>query len=178
MQYRFKKPVNLGFLDFSELSKRRYYCQEEIRLNRRLAPQLYLEVIGIGGSPAQPVLGEEPIFEYAVKMLRFPDAKLLDHLLSKDKLTPQHFDQLAKTLANFHTHLEPAPINSVYGTLETIASAIRQNFEQLATLLQPANAEKLENLKALSELEFTNSLNLFEQRRQEGFIRECHGDLI
>ena len=68
--YKIKKPVDFGFLDFSTLARRQFFCQEELRLNRRLAPDLYLEVVGIGGSPDAPVLGAEPAFEYAVKMRR------------------------------------------------------------------------------------------------------------
>src|SRR5512137_1547747 len=77
--YKIKKPVDLGFLNFTELSRRRFYCHEELRLNRRLAPKLYLDVIAIGGRPQQPIFEGEPIIEYAVKMRRFPNTHLLDY---------------------------------------------------------------------------------------------------
>ena len=76
--YKIKKPVNLGFVDFSTLAKRHFFCQEELRLNRRLAPQLYLEVVTISGTPERPQLhGEGPPIEYAVKMQQFAPDQLL-----------------------------------------------------------------------------------------------------
>lgn len=175
--YKIKKPVDLGFLDFSEPSKRRFYCEEEIRLNRRLAPQLYLDVVAIGGSPREPVFGAEPAFEYAVRMRRFPNAKLLDRLATRDRLTARHIDQLAATLTRFHAGLRPAAQDSDYGTPEAIAAPVRHNFQQLAAMPETADMETLTEVQAASEREYANCLSLFERRRRDGFIRECHGDL-
>lgn len=175
--YKIKKPVNLGFLDFTELDKRQFYCDEEIRLNHRLAPQLYLDVVTIGGNLPRPIFGAEPILEYAVRMRRFPTAKLLDRLVSRNRLMPQHIDQLAVALAGFHAKLQPAALDTNYGTCMAIAAPARQNFLQLATILKAEDTETLATLQTVSEQEFTNCLDLFEQRRQAGFIRECHGDL-
>jgi aminoglycoside phosphotransferase family enzyme/predicted kinase len=173
--YKIKKPVDLGFLDFTDLKKRHFYCHEEIRLNRRLAPQLYLDVIAIGGSPRQPVLGAEPAFEYAVRMRRFSNAHLLDNLAAQGRLTSRHIDHLAATLARFHAGLPPAEPESRYGTPEAIAAPVRHNFQQVAALLDASDA--LNNLQLASEQEYIRCLPLFEQRRRDGFIRECHGDL-
>lgn len=173
--YKIKKPVDLGFLDFTELSKRRFYCQEEIRLNRRLAPTLYLDVVSIGGSLQQPVFGAEPAFEYAVRMRRFSNAKLLDRLATQDRLTSQHIDHLAKTLVCFHEGLPPADPTSAYGTPEAIAAAAEHNFQNVAALL--GDTEALTDLQTASDLEYQRCLPLFEHRRLAGFIRECHGDL-
>ncbi|MDD1621191.1 MAG: AAA family ATPase [Methylococcaceae bacterium] len=175
--YKIKKPVDLGFLDFTDLNKRRFFCQEEIRLNRRLAPQLYLEAIAIGGSQMQPLFGAEPAFEYAVKMRRFPTVNLLDRLVTRDRLTAQHIDSLATTLAHFHASLPPADPDSAYGTPEAVAAPARQNFLKLAALLEDIDQETLKNIQTASEQEFSIRLPLFEQRRKDGFIRECHGDL-
>ena len=85
--YKVKKPVNLGFVDFSTLAKRHFFCQEELRLNRRLAPQLYLEVVAIYGTLERPRLhGHGAPIEYAVKMVQFAQEILLSHRLAMDQL--------------------------------------------------------------------------------------------
>ena len=92
--YKFKKPVDLGFLDFSTLDRRKFYCEEELRLNRRLAPDLYLAVIPITGSPDQPVLnGPGPAIEYTIKMAEFSQTEQLDRVMDRGELTPNHVDQ-------------------------------------------------------------------------------------
>lgn len=175
--YKIKKPVDFGFLDFSELAKRQFFCHEELRLNRRLAPALYLDVVSIGGSTDKPILGAEPAIEYAVKMRRFAEDQLLDYLLMKDKLTAQHLESLAYTLTQFHADLPPAAINAGYGNAEVIALPARQNFQQLSQLLNTSYAVQLADLQAASESEFDRCLSLFAQRLQVGKVRECHGDL-
>lgn len=175
--YKIKKPVNFGFLDFSELSGRQFFCHEELRLNRRLAPGFYLDVVGIGGSVETPVFGAEPSFEYAVKMRRFAEDQLLDHLLLRDKLSVRHFQSLAETLAQFHADLPPAAPNAGYGDAEAIALPARQNFQQLSPLLNASYADQLAHLQAAGELELSRCLPLFTQRLQAGKVRECHGDL-
>ena len=175
--YKIKKPVDFGFLDFSELASRQFFCHEELRLNRRLAPGFYLDVVSIGGSPEKPILGAEPAFEYAVKMRRFAEEQLLDHLLLRDKLTARHFQTLAQTLAQFHADLPSAASNAGYGDAEAIALPTWQNFQQLSQLLSASYTDQLADLQAAGELEFGRCLPLFIQRLQAGRVRECHGDL-
>lgn len=176
--YKIKKAVNLGFLDFSTLQARHFYCKEEIRLNRRLAPKVYLDVIAIGGSPEKPVLGESPAIEYAVRMRRFLVSKQLDRLAARHRLLPQHIDSLAVTVAQFHLGLPAASIDSVFGTPEAVRQAAEQNFEQLQRLLtSEPDLDKLSALRCASDDEFACCRNLFEQRLLHGFVRECHGDL-
>ncbi|AMK76480.1 MULTISPECIES: AAA family ATPase [Methylomonas] len=175
--YKIKKPVNLGFLDFSQLGQRHFYCQEEIRLNRRLAPGIYLQVATIGGNPTQPIISAEPAFEYAVKMRRFAAGKLLDTLLTRGEITPDHIDSLAETIARFHTDLPPANSDSNYGTPAAIDAPARQNFQQLLELMAPDDAALLKQLQESCQQAFFATENLFIQRQQTGFIRECHGDL-
>ncbi|OQW76941.1 MAG: hypothetical protein BVN35_05810 [Proteobacteria bacterium ST_bin11] len=174
--YKIKKPVNLGFLDFSQLSQRHFCCQEEIRLNRRLAPGIYLQVTAIGGSPGQPRINGEPAVEYAVKMRRFAAGKLLDTLLTRGEVTPAHIDSLAETIARFHTGL-PANPNADFGSPAAIEAPARQNFQQLLDLVNPEDAASIELLQESCRQAFLATENLFEQRQQSGFIRECHGDL-
>src|SRR4029079_12501791 len=85
--YKIKKPVELGFLDFSTLAQRRHFCEEELRLNRRLAPQIYLDVVEIRGSEDTPrISGDGPLLEYAVRMRRFPQESLASQLLAEGRL--------------------------------------------------------------------------------------------
>ncbi len=175
--YKIKKSVNLGFLDFSGLAARRFYCAEEIRLNCRLAPRLYLDVVTIGGSPQQPVWGSEPALEYAVRMRRFASSKQMDRLLARGLVTPAHIDRLAATLARFHASLPPAAPDSAFGTAHAIRAPASENFKQLRPLLQAADAQLLDRLQAASEQHYAACAPLFGQRHRAGCVRECHGDL-
>src|SRR5690348_1132390 len=107
--YKIKKAVRLGFCDFSTLASRRLFCDEELRLNRRLAPTLYLDVVSITGTPNAPVIGGSgPILEYAVRMREFAEGMLLADLLDRDQLTPAHIDELAAKVADFHARVPAA----------------------------------------------------------------------
>jgi hypothetical protein len=174
--YKIKKALNLGFLDFTDLAARRFYCEEEIRLNRRLAPQLYLDVVAIGGSPQRPQPGAGAAIEYAVRMRRFASSKQMDRLLARGLVTPTHIDRLAATIAQFHISL-PAAADSSFGIPEAIHAPALQNFDQLAPLLDDADIELLDRLRGASEREYAACAPWMEQRRQQGWIRECHGDL-
>jgi aminoglycoside phosphotransferase family enzyme/predicted kinase len=176
--YKIKKAVNLEFLDFSTLASRRFYCGEELRINRRLAPQLYLDVIAIGGSPQQPRLGSEPALEFAVKMRRFAADNLLVKLLPKGRVTRKHMDQLAARLAAFHGELPPAAPETPYGTPASIRAAAMQNFDQLHGLLADApERAALAAVRVLTEAEYARCERDFAARRANGHVRECHGDL-
>ena len=107
--YKLKKPLALGFLDFSTLAKRHFFCCEELRLNRRLAPELYEDVVAITGTPAHPSVGGpgEPI-EYALRMRQFDQSGLLERVLARGELTAAHVDQIAASVAAFHAALPAA----------------------------------------------------------------------
>lgn len=176
--YKIKKAVDLGFLDFTTLDLRRFYCSEEIRLNRRLAPQLYLDVVAIGGSAEDPRLDAQPAIEYAVRMRRFPARNLLDKLLAKREVTTRHIDQLAATLVRFHANLLPAAPDSAYGTAARIRAEALQNFEALEPPLHDVgDAADLAAAKRAAEAEFSACERQFDARRAQGRVRECHGDL-
>ncbi len=176
--YKIKKAVDLGFLDFTRLEARGFYCSEEIRLNRRLAPRLYLDTIPIGGSPDAPLLGATPAIEYAVRMRRFPTSRQMDRLLAKGKVTTAHLDRLAGTVARFHAGLPAAEPGTEFGTPAVIRAAAMQNFDQLRTSLADANeAGKVAAAGRSTEAEYAACERLFEQRLAQGFVRECHGDL-
>ncbi len=169
--YKIKKAVRLGFLDFSSLASRLFYCREEIRLNRRLAKSIYLDVVPIGGTPDAPVIGFYPAIEYAVRMKRFPIEYTLDRLVKKGGLLPHHLDLLAESIASFHQGLPPADPDSGYG--KDIIGPIKRSLDEimrfsatdLSSILQAVSAKH-------AELE-----NFFSARLNEGHVRECHGDL-
>ncbi len=177
--YKIKKPVNLGFLDFSTLKKRHFYCQEELRLNSRLAPSLYLDVIPITGSEQQPVFsGSGRPFEYAVKMVQFPQSMQMDNLLATGQLHNKHIDALAETIAEFHQHTDIANNNSTFGEPEIIYLPVRENVIQLQPLVKENIAKTvLAQLETGCEENFEQLKPIFIQRKQDGFIRECHGDM-
>lgn len=177
--YKIKKPLNLGFLDFSTLELRRQCCAEELRLNRRFAPQLYLDVVAISGDVATPCMaGDGPALEYAVRMRQFPQTALASALLAAGKLSPQHLEDLAAALAAFHQAAAASDANSVYGTPQSILDAALQNFDQLSPLLtSPGDDATLAALQQWTLREHDARRALMEQRRVSGAVRECHGDL-
>ncbi len=177
--YKIKKPVNLGFLDFSTLAARRHYCAEELRLNRRTAPALYLDVIAIGGSETAPVLGGDGVpFEYALRMRRFPQDALLDRMARCGALLPQHIDTLARGLAAFHARVARAGAGDAFGSPGHILAPAQQNFEQMLPLADAkADAALLARLRDWSAREHAELAPVFEARKRGSWVRECHGDL-
>lgn len=179
--YKIKKAVKMDFLDFMSLDARRFYCTEELRLNRRLAPQLYLEVVAIGSDPDKPEFGKQPAFEYAIKMRRFAAAKQLDRLLADHQLLHSHMDQLGATLARFHANLPAASSDTAFGSAASIGEAMRQNFRELRQLLHGCTDSgtmlTLEDAESASAGEYAACVAQFDLRRAQGWIREGHGDL-
>jgi uncharacterized protein len=177
--YKIKKPVNFGFLDYSTLEKRCFYCQEEIRLNRRFSPQLYLQVVPITQlADTIQIQGGGDIIDYAVQMQQFSPQSLLSERIAQGKVTYKMMDRFADVIADFHCHAEKVLSTTIYGSVETIHEWAMANFTHIRPLL---NAQKfLYTLDFLEDWEQKTILNhrLFMQhRKQQGFIRECHGDL-
>jgi len=176
--YKLKKPLDLGFLDFSTLEQRRFYCGEEIRLNRRTAPEIYLDVTRIGGNPEHPSLGDEknPI-EYAVRMRRFDVDAGFDHLLADNRLEHAHVIDLGRQLANLHRIAEKVSLESAFGDFESVADPMRDNFRVLGEKLDRASTgDRLLAIERWSERQLDRLKPLIESRRRDGRIRECHGD--
>lgn len=177
--YKIKKPVNLGFVDFSTLAKRHFFCQEELRLNRRLAPQLYLEVVAISGTPERPRLdgGGAPI-EYAVKMRQFAQEQLLSHRIDEGKLLVSHIDRLAHEVSAFHARIATAHPTSCFGTPEVIYQPVQENFQHLFDAIDdPVRQAHARELEAWCQRTFATRRPAFVARKRDGFVRECHGDL-
>jgi len=177
--YKIKKAVDFGFLDFTALAARRFFCEEELRLNRRLAPAVYLEVVPITGSAQAPVVsGVGPALEYAVKMREFSQDALASRLLAEGALRATDIDALAATIDRFHRSIDVASPTSAFGTPEGILRIAQQNFAQIRPLLSvAAEREELDALRAWTDREHAARREALVRRREEGFVRECHGDL-
>lgn len=170
--YKLKKPLDLGFLDFSTLDKRERCCREEVRLNSRLAPDIYLGVVTVAGVPPQ-IGGEGPVLEWAVKMRAFPAEATLDR---EAEITVEQIDAIADRVARFHGEIAAAPLESDFGTLAAVQAPVAENFRQLRALL-PTQDALLQHLETWSEAEGQRLAAHFAARKRQGCIRECHGDL-
>lgn len=177
--YKIKKPVLFNFVDFSTLKKRRWFCEEEVRLNRRLAPQFYLGVIPITGSPSDPRMdGEGTIFEYAVKMKQFCPDHEFHKLLATGEIDDNVISQLAKDIGEFHSRLERAGDTSSYGEPDMVWRAVEECFEDIPLDAFPVTIQNgLQEIKEWTKQEWGRLRPVFRQRKSSGHIRECHGDL-
>ncbi|MCM2328846.1 MAG: AAA family ATPase [Lysobacter sp.] len=177
--YKIKKPVSLGFVDFSTLAARRFFCEEELRLNARTAPAIYLEVVPITGTPERPVMGGEgEAFEYAVKMRRFPQEALLDRVAKAGRLDAGVVEAFARSVAQFHANVARAGADGAFGSAAAILAEAVDNFAQLELLdtLDDARANR-QWLASWTLREFNRLEPRFAGRKHDGFVRECHGDL-
>jgi hypothetical protein len=175
--YKIKKPVDLGFLDFSTLAKRRHFCEEELRLNRRLAPQIYLAVVAISGTAEDPRLGGVgEAIEYAVKMRRFPQDAQLDRVLARGALTAAHIDALADALARFHGAIAIARPGTPFGEPDAVYAPMRENFEQIRPRVNTGLHAPLARLAQWTQSAREGLAPVLAARKRDGFIRECHGD--
>lgn len=173
--YKIKKPLDLGFLDFSTLERRHHCCAEELRLNSRLAPSIYLQVVPITGTLEDPRFGGEgPILDYAVKMRRFPQ----EALLSGQPITASLIDRIAARAAQFHQTIPGADPASEFGNPEQVFFPMGQNFDQIRGLVDdPKELARLEPLEAWTRARWEHLTPLLRQRKDQGHIRECHGDM-
>ena len=174
--YKIKKPVDLGFADFTTLGRRRHFCEEELRLNRRTAPDLYLEVVPVTGSNEAPRIGGSgPVIDYAVCMLQFNQHKLLSNL-PLNHLRPSQVDALADQCAEFHSNAQTAEVASIFGLPDEIMKPVRANFDALRDADE--SIRSLGNsLEKQAESQFSRLRTILEERKKNGMIRECHGDL-
>ena len=177
--YKIKKPVNFGFLDFSTLEKRHNYCKQELLLNRRFAPEIYLEVVSITEVQNRlRISADADAIEYAVRMKQFPQSVQLDNMLASNELHAEHMDAIAQMIADFHQRTNIADSAMEYGNSEMVHQPVEENFVQIKKHLDTDSyAENLATLDRWSSSEFLKLKSTFEQRKRNGFIRECHGDM-
>jgi len=175
--YKVKKPVRLPFLDFSSLEARRRYCEEELRLNRRTAPELYLEVVPVVRTAQGAAFGGRgEAIEYAVKMRRFAPDALAEQLARRGALDAPKIDAIAAAVASFHAAAPRAGATGDFGTPAQVAAPALGNFDQIAALRTDAPAA-LARLRAWTQAECARLAARFAERRAGGWVRECHGDL-
>ncbi|SIT66135.1 hypothetical protein SAMN05216526_0490 [Ectothiorhodosinus mongolicus] len=177
--YKIKKPLNLGFLDFTTLEQRKTCCDEELRLNSRLAPDIYLDVIAITGSPNAPQFnGSGEAFEYAVRMRRFDTQQTLDRLQAASGIDLALMDAIADGMAAFHETAAKSHPELPHGHPTQVMQPMRDNFTQTAPLLRdPQRLEQLERLRVWTEATYAELEPVLAARQAAGFVRECHGDL-
>jgi aminoglycoside phosphotransferase family enzyme/predicted kinase len=177
--YKVKKPVDLGFLDFTTLEKRRYFCGEEVRLNRRLAPDVYLDVVPltVRDSGLRVGGGGDPV-EYAVKMRRLPPEATALARLERGELSPEDVDRLAIHIARFHREAASGEHVARYGRFEVVAGNARENFDQsLGHIGRTVQREVFERSRALTETQLKRHRRLIQERARAGVPRDTHGDL-
>ena len=181
--YKVKKPVNFGFLDFSSLERRRHFCEEEVRLNQRFAPTLYLDAVPIVGPPAaarilnaSDVCGAGEPIEWAVRLKQFDEAGRLDRLLDSGGLSTQGCVELAVEITRIQDRLEIADVASPWGTTEAVASAIDSTLGRLREH-RPEIRERVGSLELAVHRQLAACSGAFESRRRAGRVRQCHGDL-
>ena len=177
--YKLKKPLDFGFLDFTTLERRRHFCEEEIRLNGRLAPAIYLDVVPVTGSVEAPVLdGKGAPVEYAVRMCRFAQDSLLDRLAASGELPLALMDAVAVQVADFHRQAARAAAGSEFSTAQAAFFPVEENFEQLRPLISDADAaQRLARVEDWSRARYTHLREHVATRGASGCVRECHGDL-
>ncbi len=186
--WKLKKPLDLGFLDFSTLERRRAACEDELRLNRRTAPEIYEAVVAVRGTPAAPRVDDDrrpaahedagaPI-DWLVRMRRFAQSALFSSLLAEGRLAPALFDRLARHVADFHAGAARARPGGGYGDAEAVMAPVRQNFAQVRARIDDAAMRALlDGVEAWAEARFVELRPLFDARLAAGWVRECHGDL-
>ena len=176
--YKIKKAVNFGFLDFTTLEKRRFFCEKELELNRRLCRDMYLEVVPINKANSIKIKGEGETVEYAVKMKRMPQETMMSRLIEENRAGTALVDRIAKTLADFHAKAETNNQISTFGSLATVGANWQENFVQTEEYINKTiSASAFKLIRESVEAFMKNNAQLFEKRITESRIRDCHGDI-
>lgn len=182
--YKIKKPVNFGFLDFSTLTKRLFYCNEEVRLNKRLAPDMYYGVVPVceengrfhvGGPGPCPFKGL-PV-DYAVKMTRLRPETILEEMVKKDEAAPEIIKKIARMIADFHKAAATDARISAFGSADAVRKNCEENFSQTGGGIAAISIERLGAIRGYTIGFLKSNEALFRRRVKDGFIRDCHGDI-
>ncbi|MFC2026734.1 phosphotransferase [Chloroflexota bacterium] len=177
--YKIKKPINLGYLDYTTLDKRHFYCQKEVELNRRLCPDVYLGVVTVNRHQGcYAINGKGEAIEYTVKMSRLPQELMMDVLLAENRVSPEMIARLAEKLAAFHGQAETGEDINKFGGLETIVHNTEENFSQTEKYFGRAiSRRQYQQIRDYTRSFIRDNTALFQKRVEEGYIRDCHGDL-
>jgi aminoglycoside phosphotransferase family enzyme len=176
--YKIKKPVNFGFLDFSTLANRKAYCEKELQLNRRLCPEIYLDVVPISKSNTIRINGEGEIIEYALKMRRLPQERIMTQLLQENKIKRETIDQLASVVAQFHSSAETNAEITEIGGIKAVKFNWEENFNQTTKYITQT-LTKVDYDLIQSKVNGFQEKNtaILKGRMRSNRIRDCHGDL-
>jgi aminoglycoside phosphotransferase family enzyme len=176
--YKVKKAVNFGFLDFSTLEKRRVFCEKELQLNRRLCPEIYLEVVPINKSNGIKINCSGETIEYALKMKRLPQEKIMTVLLKGNKVDKKTIDEIARIVAEFHSKAQTSPEIGEFGSLKIVKTNWDENFVQTTKYVnQTISQAEFRFIQTKINNFMEKNKPLFESRISEKRIRDCHGDL-
>lgn len=177
--YKIKKPVNLGYLDYTTLKKRHFFCHQELKLNKRLCPGAYLAVVPIveekGGLCIE---GQGKAIEYAVKMKQLPQDRMMDMLLPRGQVTLEMVARVAEKLVVFHQKAETSQKIAAFGKLDVVRQNTDENFAQTEKYIGGSiTAEEYQHIRNYTANFIDSNASLFDKRVREGKIRDCHGDL-
>jgi hypothetical protein len=177
--YKIKKPVNLGYLDYTTLAKRHRLCKQEIKLNRRLCPEVYLGVVTVTSAKGKITLGGAGrAIEYAVKMRKLPANRMMDVLLAKNQVTPEMINHVAAKVAEFHKNAETSREIGKFGTIDTIRFNTEENFSQTAKYIGRAvTPDVYSRIATFTRDVLDDRALLFQKRVLDKKIKDCHGDL-
>jgi len=177
--YKIKKPVDFGFLNFTTIDRRRFYCNEEVRLNRRLCPDTYLGVVALRESSSGATFcGDGNIIDYAVKMKRLPDERMLDRMLAEGRVTEDDIRKIARAIAGFHLAAERGGGIAEYGSVAAIRRNWEENFQQAGIFIGISIVETdLEIIRKYVSTFISENEAIFAERVNLGFIRDCDGDI-
>jgi aminoglycoside phosphotransferase family enzyme len=177
--YKVKKSVNFDFLDFSTLEKRKYFCEKEVELNRRLSPDVYLGVLPVTVDDDKIVVGGKGrTIEYAVKMRRIPMETLMIRKLKENQLSSEMVERVARAIAIFHAKAAASRLIDQFGSIEVIKANTDENFSQTEKYVgMTITKSQFDSIKSYTDEYFIKRADLFSRRVSEGKIRDCHGDL-
>ena len=177
--YKVKKPVDLGYLDYTTLEQRHFFCHQELELNRRLCPDAYLAVVPIVEEKGRlRIEGQGKAIEYAVKMKQLPHNRMMDVLLPQGQVTQEMVARVAERLVSFHQKTETNQKIAAFGKLDVIRQNTDENFAQtekyIGISIAPAEYSRIKNY---TDDFIQSNASLLDKRIREGRVRDCHGDL-
>jgi len=174
--YKLKKPVDLGYVDYTTLDKREYFCNREVELNRRLCPDVYLGVLPVTKDGDDITInGKGETIDYTVKMRRLPQDAMMDDLLTRDAVTPEMITRVAERVVDFH---QRADVISGFGDTATVITNTEENFSQTEAYIgRTVTREQYRRIMEYTHSFIKENSSLFEERMTLSKVRDCHGDL-